>query len=78
MRDLQKALGANRGNLREALRILEQKGLIEVRAGSKGGAFVKEATTEPLAEGLVLLIRQRPLGVDHLAELRQVLEQGLV
>ncbi len=78
VRDLQEALGASRGTLREALRVLEQKGLIEVRVGSKGGAFVKEATTEPLAEDLALLIRQRRVSVDHLAEFRQVVESGLI
>lgn len=78
VRDLQEALGTSRGTMREALRILGQKGLIEVRKGTKGGVFVREATTEPLAQGLALLIRQRRISVDDLAEFRQVIESGLI
>jgi GntR family transcriptional regulator, transcriptional repressor for pyruvate dehydrogenase complex len=78
VRELQESLGTSRGTMREALRILGQKGLIEVRKGTKGGVFVREATTEPLAQGLALLIRQRRISVDDLAEFRQVIESGLI
>ena len=75
---LQKMLGASRGTLREALRVLAQKGLIETRLGAKGGAFVKESTTDSIAEGLGLLIRQRRISLDDLAEFRKVVESGLL
>jgi DNA-binding FadR family transcriptional regulator len=78
VRELQDSLGTSRGTMREALRILGQKGLIEVRKGTKGGVFVREATTEPLAQSLALLIRQRRISVDDLAEFRQVIESGLI
>jgi len=78
VQELQESLGTSRGTMREALRILGQKGLIEVRKGTKGGVFVREATTEPLAQGLALLIRQRRISVDDLAEFRQVIESGLI
>ena len=38
---LEKALGASRGTLREAIRVLQQKGLVESRVGVKGGVFVR-------------------------------------
>jgi len=75
---LQEMLGASRGTLREALRVLEQKGLIEIRLGAKGGAFVRETTTKPVADGLGLLIRQMTISFDDLAEFRKEVESGLI
>jgi DNA-binding FadR family transcriptional regulator len=75
---LQEMLGASRGTLREALRVLEQKGLVEIRLGAKGGVFVRESTTKPVAEGLGLLIRQMKISFDDLAEFRKELESGLL
>lgn len=75
---LQEMLGASRGTLREALRVLEQKGLIEIRLGAKGGAFVSETTTKPVADGLGLLIRQMKISFDDLAEFRKEVESGLI
>jgi GntR family transcriptional regulator, transcriptional repressor for pyruvate dehydrogenase complex len=71
-------LGASQGTLREAFRILAQKGLIEVKLGSKGGAYVKESNSEPVADGLALLIRQGKISYEDLAEFRKVVEAGLI
>jgi DNA-binding FadR family transcriptional regulator len=76
--ELEKTLGTSRGTLREALRILAQKGLVEIRLGSKGGVFVKESNTKPVAQGFALLIRQRAISLDDLAEFRKVVEGGLI
>jgi DNA-binding FadR family transcriptional regulator len=76
--ELENTLGMSRGTLREALRILAQKGLVEIRLGSKGGVFVKESNTKPVAQGLALLIRQRTISLDDLAEFRKVVEGGLI
>ena len=78
MDELQEMLGASRGTLREAFRILEQKGLIEIRLGTKGGIFVRESTIEPLSQGLDLLIRQQKISLDDLAQFRKVIEAGLM
>lgn len=42
-RELAQALGVSRGAVREALRALEYAGVIAMRAGAKGGAFIREA-----------------------------------
>jgi GntR family transcriptional regulator, transcriptional repressor for pyruvate dehydrogenase complex len=76
--ELEGILGTSRGTLREALRILAQKGLVEIRLGSKGGVFVKESSTKPVAQGLDLLIRQRAISLEDLAEFRKVVEGGLM
>lgn len=76
-RDLVKEFGVSRRTLREALRILEQKGLIEIRTGSKGGAFMKRLTTDQVSESLALLIRLKRVSLRELAEFRLDIE-GIV
>lgn len=76
-RELCEMLGTSRGTIREALRILEQKGLIEIRLGVNGGAIVKEATSEQMSETLALLIRSQSVSLHHLAEFREGVE-GIV
>lgn len=76
-RELQKTLETSRPTLREALRVLEQKGLIEIRTGAKGGAFIKAAGVDRMSENLALLIHQRKVSLKHLLEFRLSIE-GLV
>lgn len=78
LQKLQKIIGASQGTLREALRILEQKGLIEIRLGIKGGIFIRESSTESITEGLGLLIRQRKISYYEIANFRKVVEAGLI
>jgi DNA-binding FadR family transcriptional regulator len=73
-RELTKMLGVSRGTVREALRALEQKGLIEIRLGVNGGAMVKSLNTDQLSESLGLLIRHQKISLDHLAEFREGVE----
>lgn len=77
-RELQAQFGASQGTVREALRILNQKGLIEVKPGAKGGVFVREINADPVTEGLARLIRQRRISPNDLAGFRRVVEAGLV
>ena len=76
-RELVKLFGTSRGTLREALRVLEQKGLIEIKLGVHGGAMVKSVTAEPVAESLALLIRHERVSLKHLAEFREGLEANV-
>ncbi len=73
-RELGDMLGTSRGTLREALRVLEQKGLIEIRLGVGGGAIVKDTNTEQISESLALLIRSQKVSLAHLAEFREDVE----
>ena len=73
-RELVEMFQTSRGTLREALRILEQKGLIEIRLGITGGAYVKDANAELMAENLAMLIRSHDISLEHLAEFREGVE----
>ncbi len=73
-RKLVERFDISRRTLREALRIVEQKGLIEIKVGSRGGAFVKDLTTAPISESLGLLIRSKKISLRELAEFRLDIE----
>ncbi len=77
-RELKDMFNTSRGTLREALRVLEQKGLIEIKLGVMGGAIVKHIDTEPIVESLALLIRSGGVSIEHLAEFRIKIEGSLM
>lgn len=73
-RELRDVFKTSRRTLREGLRVLEKMGLIEIRTGAKGGAFVKALTADQMGQSLGLLIRHRKISLDQLAEFREGLE----
>ena len=76
-RELKEIFRTSRGTLREALRVLEQKGLIAIKTGANGGPVVKEVTTRQVSESLGLLIRYQKIPLKDLAEFREGVE-GIV
>jgi GntR family transcriptional repressor for pyruvate dehydrogenase complex len=64
----------SRGSFREALRILENEGLISVRRGNVGGAQVHAPTPESAARTLGLVLQARDVALDDLAAALAVLE----
>src|SRR4051812_29624075 len=56
-RDLAEQLGVGRNVTREALRALEAGGLIEMRRGKWGGAFVRSAGGDAVAGQMTDLLR---------------------
>jgi len=73
-RELKETLKTSRSTLREALRVLEQKGLIEMRLGKGGGAVVKAISAEQISQSLGLLIRSQQVTLRQLAEFRERFE----
>ncbi|MCF6246385.1 MAG: FadR family transcriptional regulator [Desulfobacula sp.] len=77
-RELKDMFNTSRGTLREALRVLEQKGLIEIKLGVSGGAIVKRIDAEPIIESLALLVSSGAISLEHIAEFRIKLEGSLM
>jgi len=76
-RELKELFKTSRGTLREALRVLEQKGLITIKTGVNGGAVVEALSTNQVSESLDLLIRYQRVSLRDLAEFREGVE-GIV
>jgi DNA-binding FadR family transcriptional regulator len=76
-RELQEMLEVSRNTLRESLRVLEQKGLIEIRQGNRGGIFVKEINADSMTDSLGLFVQSQRITMEQISEFRQDLE-GLV
>ena len=77
-RDLCQRFGVSRVTVREALRVLEANGLIEIRVGARGGAFVSTPSKERLGEGLADLMTMSPLTPANVTEARRVIEVGIL
>lgn len=73
-RKLIEMFGVSRGTLREALRVLQQKGMIEIKTGVAGGSIIKGVTSESFSENLALLIRYKKISPLDLAEFREGIE----
>ncbi len=73
-RQLVREFGTSRVAVREALRTLEHRGLLEVRQGAAGGYFVRAADAGPLRRDLQTLLRLGRVSVAHLLEARLLVE----
>jgi DNA-binding FadR family transcriptional regulator len=73
-RELAEELGVSRTVIREAVRILVAKGLLETRPGV--GTVVRMVTRDQIVEPLSLLMQTQAGGisVDHLHQVRNILE----
>jgi len=76
-RDLSVQLGIGRPALREALRALEATGLIILRKGKTGGAFISNGKARIIAENMSDLLRLSSISVDQLFEVRLWIQTGL-
>jgi GntR family transcriptional repressor for pyruvate dehydrogenase complex len=73
-RQLVREFGASRVAVREALRALEHRGLVEVRQGSAGGYFIRELDAGPLVRDFQTLFRLGRVSVAQLVEARALIE----
>ena len=75
-RELKEVFQVSRAAILEALRVLENADLITVRSGATGGAFVSHATSDTVADALLLLLSLEGVSLAELAEFRERLEGG--
>jgi GntR family transcriptional repressor for pyruvate dehydrogenase complex len=73
-RELAEQFGVSRITVRDALRVLEARGLIRVKVGAMGGAFVADANTDRVAESISTLIKLKRMTLSELAEARKIVE----
>lgn len=77
-RELCERFGVSRVTVREALRVLEANGLVEIRVGARGGAFVTAPSSRLVGEGIADLITLATLSAVEVTEARMVFELGIV
>ena len=73
-RELGRRFGASRVAVREALKALEHRGLLEVRQGSCGGHFVRAVDASVVSRDFSALLRLGRLTGSHLGEARLIME----
>ncbi|PYO00299.1 MAG: hypothetical protein DMD91_10975 [Candidatus Rokuibacteriota bacterium] len=73
-RELVRQFHASRVAVREALRTLEHRGLIDVRHGSSGGHFVRAVDAGLLRRDFTTLLRLARVTVSQLTEARLLIE----
>jgi len=77
-RELCQMLGVGRPALREALRSLEASGLLELRKGKTGGAFVTSGDTRVVSGGMSDMLRLGKVSLEEMFEAREWLLSALV
>src|ERR1700732_125439 len=73
-RVLAEQFGVSRNTLREALRSLENAGLLRLQKGATGGAFVRESTGDAIVTGLRDMFHLGAIQPEHLTEARVLIE----
>ena len=71
-RDLAEQLGVSRTVIRDALRLLEERGLIRINIGD--GTYVSEIQPKSISESISLYVRQKQTSYAHLAQVRRMIE----
>jgi GntR family transcriptional repressor for pyruvate dehydrogenase complex len=75
-RELAQRLGVSRTAVREAVKTLREKGLVEAYSGR--GTFITNGTTQAARQSFDLMVKiGQQEGSPHLAELRLILEPGI-
>ena len=75
-RELAQRFGVSRTAVREAVKALREKGLVEAYSGR--GTFITDGTSQAVRQSFDLMVKiGQPEGSTHLAEVRSILEPGI-
>ncbi len=77
-KELAEQFGLSRITVRDALRVLESQGLIAIKVGAGGGAFVANPSSKPLSNMLSDMLRLQGGTTKELVEARHVIETSIV
>ncbi len=75
--DLAKKFQVSRSVIREAMRTLDGLGLITIKKGPGGGIFVHNGYHKPLSSSLQGLVDSGQVSVDHIMNVRLMIEPGV-
>ena len=73
-RELAEQFETSRTSVREALRTLEQEGMIYIRKGVSGGIFIADLDHRPVTNSLQTLLSLKKLSINDIAEVRLIFE----
>src|SRR5436190_7605736 len=77
-RELAEQFGVSRVTVRDALRALEAMGLIEVRVGARGGAFITVPTGSVVGQTMSDMMMMQAITPEDIVEARLIVELGTV
>ncbi|MDO9439063.1 FadR/GntR family transcriptional regulator [Hydrogenophaga sp.] len=77
-RAMAEQFGVSRNTLREALRALEHAGLLELRKGTTGGAFVSERSSNAISSNLMDMFHMGRIQPWQLSQARRWIESAVV
>ncbi|HWO70094.1 MAG TPA: FadR/GntR family transcriptional regulator [Actinomycetota bacterium] len=77
-RDLAEQFGVSRVTVRDALRALEATGLVEIKVGAGGGAFLRPPSSDLIGQGMADMLLMSALTPEEVAEARLMLELNTV
>jgi len=77
-KELVDIFGVSRVTVREAIRSLEHSGVIEVRQGSTGGAYIREFDSDVAVEQIENTLMMSNLTIQELSEARAAIEAILI
>lgn len=77
-RELAEQFGVSRVTVRDALRALEATGLLEIKVGANGGAFLRAPSSTVAAQGMSDMLLMSALTPEEVAEARLMLELNTV
>lgn len=77
-RSLAVQFGVSRNTLREALRSLENSGVLVLRRGAQAGAYIKQSSGKGVATGLLDMYKLGGLTPEQLTDARILIETAIV
>jgi GntR family transcriptional repressor for pyruvate dehydrogenase complex len=73
-RELAEQFKVSRITVRDALRVLEARGLIRVKVGASGGAFVTDTNLDQVVGSISTMVKLQRMTLSELAEARTIVE----
>lgn len=77
-RDLAQQLGVGRPAVREALRALENAGVIELKKGKHGGAFIQHLSSDVVSASMRDMMSLGNVSLDNIIEMRILMNQQVI